>query len=164
MMHGGGWWSLLSSDENRKPVHVDRFLLRRVSRYARPYWGLVTLDLLAIIAISLIELVPPLLYRDLIDNVIPTKNLQRLTLLAIGMITIPIFGGLVGVAERYFSAKAGEGIIYDLRQELYEHVQRMSLRFFTLTKSGEIVSRLNNDVVGAQNAITGTLPNILTNV
>jgi ATP-binding cassette, subfamily B, bacterial len=164
MMHRGGWWSLISSDDSQQNLHVDRYLLKRVAGYARPYWVLVLLDLVAIIASSLIELVPPLLYRDLIDNVIPTKNLQRLTLLALGMIAIPIVDGLIGVAERYFSAKAGEGIIFDLRQQLYEHVQKMSIRFFTKTKSGEIISRLNNDVVGAQGAITGTLPNIVTNL
>jgi ATP-binding cassette subfamily B protein len=164
MMHRGGWWSLISSDDSQQNLHVDRYLLKRVAGYARPYWVLVLLDLVAIIASSLIELIPPLLYRDLIDNVIPTKNLQRLTLLALGMIAIPIVDGLIGVAERYFSAKAGEGIIFDLRQQLYEHVQKMSIRFFTKTKSGEIISRLNNDVVGAQGAITGTLPNIVTNL
>jgi ATP-binding cassette subfamily B protein len=80
------------------------------------------------------------------------------------MIGIPIISGLIGIAERYFSAKAGEGIIFDLRQEMYIHLQRMSLRFYTHTRSGEIVSRFNNDVVGAQNAITGTLPSIVTNL
>jgi ATP-binding cassette subfamily B protein len=71
---------------------------------------------------------------------------------------------LISVAQRYFSARVGEGIIFDLRQEMYAHLQRMSLRFFTHTKSGEIISRFSNDVVGAQNAITGTLPNIVTNL
>lgn len=164
MMHGGGWWSLLRAEETGTRMKLDRSLLKRVLAYGRSYWVLVALVIIIIIITSLLELIPPLLYRDLIDNVIPNRDLNRLSLLALGMIGIPIASGLIGVAERYFSASAGEGIIFDLRQQMYEHLQRMSLRFFTHTKSGEIISRFNNDVVGAQNAITGTLPNIITNV
>jgi ATP-binding cassette subfamily B protein len=164
MMHGGGWWSYLRYDESKGRARVDRQLLRRVSRYARPYWRFVLFVLITIVIISLLELIPPLLYRDLIDNVLPNRDVARLGLLALGMIGIPLLSGLIGVGQRYLSARMGEGIIFDLRQELYAHLQRMSLRFFTHTKSGEIISRLNNDVVGAQSAITGTLPNIVTNV
>ena len=163
-MHRGGWWSLISADESKGKAKIDRKLLLRVLGYAGPYWGFITLVLIAIITISLLELIPPLLYRNLIDDVIPNKDFRRLTILAIAMIVIPVLSGLIGIVERYFSAKAGEGVIFDLRQEMYDHLQRMSLRFFTETRSGEIISRFNNDVVGAQNAITGTLPNIVTNL
>ena len=163
-MHRGGWWSLISADESKGKATIDRKLLLRVSEYARPYWGYITLVLISIIVISLLELIPPLLFRNLIDEVIPNKDFRRLTILAIAMIALPVLSGLIGIVERYFSAKAGEGVIFDLRQEMYDHLQRMSLRFFTNTRSGEIVSRFNNDVVGAQNAITGTLPNIVTNL
>ena len=164
MFHGGGWWSFISAEESKKKARIDRQLLRRVFTYARPYWQDVTLVLVAIILISLIELIPPLLYRRLIDQVLPNHDFRGLTILAIGMVSIPIVSGLLGVAERYFSARAGEGIIFDLRQQMYVHLQHMPIRFFTRTKSGEIISRFNNDVVGAQNAITGTIPNIVTNI
>jgi ATP-binding cassette subfamily B protein len=82
----------------------------------------------------------------------------------LGLIAIPVITGLIDVLQRYYGSKAGEGIIYDLRQQMYGHLQRMSLRFFTHTKSGEIISRFNNDVIGAQNAITGTIPNIVVNI
>ena len=110
----------------------------------------------------MLGLIPPLLYRDLIDNVFPQSDVGRLNLLALAMIGIPLVEGLIGVGQRYLSARMGEGIIFDLRQEMYAHLQRMSLRFFTHTKSGEIISRFTNDVVGAQSAVTGTLPNITT--
>jgi ATP-binding cassette subfamily B protein len=164
MFHGGGWWAYLRADDSQGKPQIDRQLLARVFGYARPYWLSITVVLVTIVLISLLELVPPLLYLDLIDNVLPNRDFQRLNLLALGMIGIPILSGLISVLQRYFSAKAGEGIIFDLRQGMYNHLQRMSLRFFTHTKSGEIISRFNNDVVGAQNAITGTLPNIVTNV
>jgi ATP-binding cassette subfamily B protein len=164
MMHGGGWWSYLRYDESKGRPRVGRKLLRRVLEYARPYWAYVLLILLAITVTSLLGLIPPLLYRDLIDNVLPAGNVARLNLLALAMVGIPLISGLIGVGQRYLSARMGEGIIFDLRQEMYAHVQSMSLRFFTHTKSGEIISRFTNDVVGAQSAVTGTLPNITTNV
>ncbi len=162
-MHGGGWWSFLRYDEAKGQPRVDRALLGRVLAYARPYWALVGLMLVVIVIDSLVGLIPPLLYRDLIDRVLPDRDLGRLNLLALGMVGIPIVSGLLGVGQRYLSARVGEGIIFDLRQGLYAHLQRMSLRFFTHTKAGEILSRLNNDVVGAQSAVAGTLPNIVSN-
>lgn len=164
MMHGGGWWSFLSFDETKGKPQVDRKLVRRVLGYARPYWRMIVGVLLIIMLVSLVELVPPLLYRELIDHVLPNRDYLRLNWLALAMIAIPLLSGLLGVGERYLGARVGEGIIFDLRQGMYNHLQRMSLRFFTQTKSGEIISRFTNDVVGAQNAITGTLPGIITNI
>ena len=163
-MWHSGWWGYLSYDENKHKLRLDRQLLRRVFAYARPHPRSVTIVLVTIVFISLLDLVPPLLYRDLIDNVLPNRNFGRLNLLAVGMLGIPILSGAISVVQRYFSARAGEGIIHDLRQEMYAHLQQLSLRFFTNTKSGEIISRFNSDVVGAQDAITGTIPSILTNV
>jgi ATP-binding cassette subfamily B protein len=163
MFHGGGWRSFMRYDESKGQPQVSRQLLGRVLDYARPYWRSLALMLAAIGVTSLIGLVPPLLYRDLIDNVLPNRDFARLNLLALGMIGIPLVSGLIGVAQRYLSARVGEGIIWDLRRSMYGHLQRMSLRFFTHTRSGEIVSRFNNDVVGAQSAVTGTLPDIVSN-
>jgi ATP-binding cassette subfamily B protein len=164
MMHRGGWWSYISQDDSKGRPKIDRHLLKRALEYGRPYAGLIAFVLFTIILGSLIDLIPPLLFRDLIDYVIPNGDYVRLNWLAVGMIGVPILSNLIGVLQRWASAKAGEGIIFDMRQQLYEHVQRMSIRFFTHTKSGEIISRLNNDVVGAQSAITGTIPNVVTNV
>jgi len=164
MIHRGGWWSYLRYDESKGRPRVGRKLLRRVMGYARPYSAYVVLILIAIAVTSMLGLIPPLLYRDLIDNVLPQSDVGRLNLLALAMIGIPLVEGLIGVGQRYLSARMGEGIIFDLRQEMYAHLQRMSLRFFTHTKSGDIISRFTNDVVGAQSAVTGTLPNITTNV
>ena len=119
---------------------------------------------LTIVATSLLGLIPPLIYQSLIDEVLPSGDMMRLNLLAIGLFAVPLLTGVLGVVQRHYGARAGEGIIYDLRREMYEHLQRMSMRFFTNTRSGEIISRFNSDVVGAQNAITGTIPDIVTNV
>lgn len=164
-MHSGNWWRYITFDESNKqrPI-MDRALLQRVFRYARPYIGAIVIVLVTITLSSLLGLLPPLIYRELIDKVLPSGDLRLLNLLAIGLFAAPLFSGLLGVLQRRYSARAGEGIIYDLRNEMFDHLGRMSMRFFTNTKSGEIVSRFNNDVVGAQSAITGTIPEILTNV
>ncbi len=132
-------------------------------RYARPYKGLLAAVLATIVVITLVSLLPPLLMRDLIDKAIPDENLGRVTLLGLAMVAVPLINGVVGVLQRWASAKAGEGIIFDLRTSLFGHLQRMSLAFFTSTRPGELMSRLNNDVVGAQQAITGTLVSVLSN-
>ena len=130
----------------------------------RPYKWQILVVLATIVAVSLLELIPPLILRQLIDVTLPDGNVQQLTYLALALIAIPVITGLIDVAERYYSSHAGEGIIFDLRQQMYGHLSSMALRFFTYTKSGEVVSRFNSDVVGAQNAITGTIPNIVVNI
>ena len=163
-MHGSGWWAYLTYDEKQDKPVITGDLLGRVWEFARPYRLQVTALLLTILAISGISLVSPLLYRDLIDNAIPNRDFTRLNWLALGMIGIPLINGLIGVWQRQLNASVGEGVIYDLRRSLYGHLQRMSLRFFTETRTGELMSRLNNDVIGAQRAISNTLVTIISNV
>lgn len=119
--------------------------------------------LITIIGISTLSAIPPLLFRNLIDVAIPSKDLARLNWLALGMIAVPIASGLIGVLQRYLGSQIGEGVIFDLRCALFEHLQKMSLRFFTNTHTGELMSRLNNDVVGSQRAISGTIVDIVSN-
>lgn len=162
--HGGGWWSFIRYDEEQDRPTVSTGLLKRVGNYARPYVRSVVVILITMLLISLLSLIPPLLIRDLLDRAIPEGDLSRLNLLALGMVAVPLINGLLGVAQRYASAYVGEGIIFDLRSGLYAHLQRMSLRFYTNTQVGEMMSRLNNDVIGAQRAITGTLVTIVSNI
>ncbi|HEX9016526.1 MAG TPA: ABC transporter ATP-binding protein [Chloroflexota bacterium] len=162
-MHNGNWWSYIRYDEKQDRPEVSRALLKRVWGYATPYAVKIGLMLVTIIAIDLFTLIPPLLIRNLIDEAIPNHDFGRLNLLALGMIVIPILSGVVGVGQRYLSSRIGEGIIFDLRSALYRHFQRMSLRFFTNTRTGEVMARMNNDVVGAQQAVTSTSVNIISN-
>jgi ATP-binding cassette subfamily B protein len=164
MFHGGGWWSYIRYDEKKDRPDVNRDLLIRVLVTARPYWRPASLMLIAILTVSLLGLIPPLLVRALIDKALPQHDLALLNRLALGMVAVPILSGLIDVGQRYLSAQIGEGIIARLRQALYAHMQRMSLRFFTHTKTGELMSRLNNDVIGAQGAVTGTFIDIITNI
>ena len=120
--------------------------------------------LLTIIVISGLSVLPAILIRLLVDEAIPNGDIAQLTLLGLGMILVPFINAVIGVAQRWVSSRVGEGIIFDLRRELFAHLQRMSLRFFTATKTGELMNRLNSDVVGAQQAITGTFVSIVSNV
>ncbi len=161
---GGGWWGLARPDEPGSQPKISRDLLRRVWAYGSPYRRELAFTLALILMTTLIGLVPPLLYRALIDNALPHHDTTQLALLALGMVALPTVSGLLGVVQRWLSAFIGEGVTADLRRALYEHMQRMSLRFFTNTRTGELMSRLNNDVVGAQQALTSTFTGVITNV
>lgn len=161
---GGGWWAYFNHDEaNDRPV-VTRELLIRAWSFARPYSGKVLLLLMGIILTTGVSLISPLLMRSLIDDAIPHKNMTLLNMLALGLILVPVVNGLLGVWQRELSAVIGESITFDLRNALYSHFQQMSLRFFTQSRTGELMSRLNNDVVGAQQAVSGTLISIISNI
>ncbi|HUH97741.1 MAG TPA: ABC transporter transmembrane domain-containing protein [Anaerolineales bacterium] len=162
MWHGGGWFSYMRSGD-QKPK-LTRELLRRVLSYASPYWGMISGMLVLILVSTGISLVSPLIFRTMIDQVLPQKDLHRLILLALALLLLPILSGAVAVVQRRLNAAVGEGVTFDLRVALFSRLQRMSLRFFTHTKVGELMSRLNNDVVGAQNAISNTIVNIITNI
>lgn len=158
------WWSYLNSDDSNKLQNISWAALQRVLTYARPYqWKMVVL-LLTILLTTGLGLITPLIFRDLIDGaLVPPGDPARLNLLAVGLIAIPVISGVIRVFQRRVNAQIGEGVIYDLRVAMFSHMQKMSLRFFTNTKSGELISRLNNDVVDAQRAISSTIVDIITN-
>ena len=160
-MHGGWYQYMRSGDQKPK---VTKELLLRVLNYAKPYWWHISGMLVTILISAALTLVSPLIFRQMIDTVLPSKNLNQLTILAVVLLFVPILNGGIGVIQRRLNSAVGEGVIYDLRSSLFGQLQRMSLRFFTNTKTGELMSRLNNDVVGAQNAISNTIVNIVTNL
>ncbi|HEX2990504.1 MAG TPA: ABC transporter ATP-binding protein [Anaerolineales bacterium] len=162
MWHGGGWFAYMRSGDE-KPT-VTRELLLRVLSYARGYWWHIGGMLVTILLTTGLSLLTPLIFRNMIDVVIPARDTNRLILLALALLLIPAVTGGINVVQRRLNATVGEGVIYDLRSSLFARLQRMSLRFFTNTKVGELMSRLNNDVVGAQNAISNTIVSIVTNL
>jgi len=163
-LHSGGWWAYVRSTDTEEQPKVTWRLIRRVLTYAKPYQTQIILMLVCILATTGLGLLTPLIFRDIINNVLPQGDAARLNLLAFGLVLIPILTGAVRVVQRFLNSQVGEGVIYDLRVDLYNHMQKMSLRFFTNSKTGELMSRLNNDVVGAQRAISGTIVDIITNI
>jgi len=162
MWHGGGWFMYMrSGDEKPK---LTRELLLRVLAYARPYWWHISGMLVTILISTGLSLVGPLIFRQMIDVVLPAKDINQLILFALALLLLPILDGIIGVFQRRLNATIGEGVIFDLRSALFSRLHRMSLRFFTNTKVGELMSRLNNDVVGAQNAISNVITDIITDL
>jgi ATP-binding cassette subfamily B protein len=159
-MHGNGAvWRHLRSDRSAIETRIDPKTIRRVLAFARPHRR----NIMAFLAFTIINaglvVVTPLLIQRIIDDGIAEGDRRLITILAIGMALTALVSALVGVGEGYFSSRVGEGLIYDLRRTVFAHVQRQSLAFFTRTQTGALVSRLNNDVIGAQRAFTSTLSN-----
>jgi len=163
---GGGAGRLTppSSDFVRVPPERRASTARRIGAFFRPYRLQIVVVLVAIIATSLIGLVNPYLLKLLIDNVIVGGQYDKLNLYVGLMIVLPIITGLIGVGQSYLNNLIGQHVMQDLRNALYAHLQRMPLRFFTATRTGEIQSRLSNDVGGVQAVVTDTAASITSNV
>ena len=138
--------------------------VRRIARYARPYRWLMAAFLIATSVDALITVVNPLLLRDIIDNGILAKNQALVVTLAVVVAAVALFDAALSFVIRWFSARIGEGVIYDLRTQVFGHVQRQPIAFFTRAQTGSLVSRLDADVMGAQQAITSTLSSVLSSV
>ena len=137
---------------------------RRVLAFARPYRGAIFVYLAIIVMTTFLGLLPPLLIRQIFDVAIVDGNGGYLNLLFFVMVGAAAAEALLSLVERRLSARIGEGLIFDLRLRLFDHVQRMPLAFFTRTQTGTLISRLNNDVIGAQRAFTGTLGTVVGNL
>ncbi len=157
----GGWGSVINAPDEKPRVTWD--LLKRVMRYATPYRWQIAGMLVIILVSTGLSLLTPQIMRDLIDRTIPSGDVTRLVWLVLALLALPLVNGAINVTNRRLNVRVGEGVIYDLRVALYARLQRMSLRFFTHTRVGELMSRLNNDVIGAQNAISNTIVSIVTN-
>ncbi len=158
------WRYAYPGSDDDKPAKITWGLIKRVLAYAAPYKREISITLVLILITSALGLLTPLIFRDLIDRTLPSGDVGRLNVLALALLLIPVLDSAIGIVIRRMNSHVGEGVIYDLRRGLFAHLQRMSLRFFTNTKSGELMSRLNNDVVNAQNAISNTIVGIVTNV
>ena len=143
---------------------LDLDAAKRIWRFAAPYRRLVGGFLFTVVVTSVLGLVPPLLFGRIIDSAIPNEDRRLLAIFAVAIVGASLLAGVVGLAERYWSSRIGEGVIYDLRVALFDHVQKLPLAFFTRTQTGALTNRLNNDVIGAQRALTATLGTVVSNV
>ena len=143
---------------------IGRETRRRVWGFARPYRRLIAAFMAAVVAATFLGLLPPLLIRQVFDVAIADGNGRYLNVLFAVIVAAALGEALLTLLERWLSATVGEGLIFDLRAALFDHVQRMPVLFFTRTQTGTLISRLNNDVIGAQRAFTGTLGTVVSNV
>ena len=143
---------------------IGRRTVLRVLSYARPYRWAISAFIFVIVIQALLGLIPALLFRQIIDSAIPEGNRGLLHVLAGTVIAAAVFSSAMSFFERLYSSRIGEGLIYDLRVKLFDHVSAMPIGFFTRTQTGALMSRLNNDVIGAQRAVTTTLGSVVSNV
>ena len=164
MGRGGPFGSRTSADFTPVPKERRGRTVRRILRFFRPYRLQVVIVLVAIVATSLIGLVNPYLLKLLIDDAIPNQDFFKLNLYVGLMIVLPIVTGLIGIGQTYLNNVIGQNVMQDLRAALYSHLQAMPLRFFTETRTGEIQSRLANDVGGVQSVVTDTASSVTSNL
>ncbi|MEX1336555.1 MAG: ABC transporter ATP-binding protein [Candidatus Limnocylindrales bacterium] len=138
--------------------------VRRIAAFFRPYGPQVLLVVVSIVATSLLGVVNPFLLRAVLDVAIPEADLFLLNVLVLAMIIVPLVSGLIGVGQAYVNNRVGQAVMQDLRDAVYEHLQRMPLRFFTETRTGEIQSRIANDVGGVQSVVTDTASSVFSNL
>lgn len=154
----------MTRDRSVAQQRVDRAVVRRILGYARPYRRIIILFLVTLVLVSLLSVAQPLLVPRLVDQGIAEGNARVVTLTALTMAGLAVLDAALGLVSRWYSSRIGEGLIYDLRTEVYDHVQRQSVAFFTRAQTGALISRLNSDVIGAQQAFTSTLGGVLGNL
>jgi ATP-binding cassette, subfamily B, bacterial len=166
MVHGPGMMAArgFRMDPSVTKQKLKPGTIKRVAGYARPYRLQLSIYLIATAIDAAITVVNPLLLRELIDNGIIGKDQGIILVVALTVVGVTLFDAFLGVVNRYFSSRIGESLIYDLRTQVFNHVQRQPLAFFTRAQTGSLVSRLDGDVVGAQQAIVGVLSSVLSNV
>ena len=162
-------WTMLRSIQNSDRVAEHRLrsgTTRRILRYARPYRRDIVVFLITVVFAAGIGVATPLLAGHVVNAITDGGSDAASTVvrLAVAIAVLAVVDAFLSLAQRWYSARIGEGIILDLRTRVYDHVQRMPLQFFTRTQTGALVSRLNNDVTGAQRAFTSTLSGVVSNV
>ncbi|MFI6503466.1 ABC transporter ATP-binding protein [Nonomuraea typhae] len=167
-MMGGGFGPQVMRSLKRDESVVNQRLkpgtVRRIARYARPYARQITVFLLLVVVSAVIVVANPLLMKAIIDDGILPKQPGVVIGLAVAIAALALLDAGLTLALRWFSARVGEGLIYNLRTEVFDHVQRMPVAFFMRAQTGALVSRLNTDVIGAQRALTSTLSTVVANV
>ncbi len=156
--------SSMSRDRSVTEHHISRGVLRRVLGYAAPYRGAIAVFLICTVVDAAAGVVPPLLFKAIIDNGVLAKDLAVVVRLSIVVAAIAVVSAGNTLLMRWLSARVGEGLIFDLRTSVYDHVSSMPLAFFSRTHTGKLVSRLHSDVIGAQQAFTSTLSGVVSNV
>nr|WTB30159.1 ABC transporter ATP-binding protein/permease [Streptomyces sp. NBC_00830] len=164
-MEATAWTQLhnvMNAQQDRRPF--DRNTLRRIAAFARPHRRRVALFLVLSVATALLAVATPVLAGRVVNAIVTGKEAGTVTRLAVLIAVIAVAEAGLGLVGRWLSANLGEGLILDLRTAVFDHVQRMPIAFFTRTRTGALVSRLNNDVIGAQRAFSNTLSGVVSNV
>ena len=154
----------MTADPSVKNQKLKPGTIKRVFSFAQPYRLYLTIFLITVVIDAFLVIATPLLLRQLIDDGVIPKNGELITRLAFIVGLLAVADAIMSIIGRWFSARIGEGLIYDLRSQVFQHVQKQSIAFFTRTQTGSLISRINSDVIGAQQAFTSSLSGVLSNV
>ncbi len=154
----------MTADPSVKSQKLKPGTIKRIISYGRPYKSQITIFLITVVIEALLVVSSPLLLRELIDKGVIPKDAGLVTKLALAVGLLAVVDAFFNIFGRWYSARIGEGLIYDLRSQVFAHIQRQSIAFFTRTQTGALISRINSDVMGAQQAFTGTLSGVVSNV
>jgi ATP-binding cassette, subfamily B, bacterial len=154
----------MSQDPDVAEHQLSPGVVWRILRFAKPYRVLISIFVALVILTSALSVAPPLLFRQIIDNGILQGDRQVVITLSVTVAGLALLQAVLTIVQRWFSATIGEGLIFDLRTQVFDHVVQMPVAFFTRTQTGKLVSRLNSDVIGAQQAFTSTLSTVLSNL
>jgi ATP-binding cassette subfamily B protein len=154
----------MTADPSVKNQKLKPGTIKRVFSFAQPYRLYLTIFLITVVIDAFLVIATPLLLRQLIDDGVIPKNGELITRLAFIVGLLAVADAIMSIIGRWFSARIGEGLIYDLRSQVFQHVQKQSIAFFTRTQTGALISRINSDVIGAQQAFTSSLSGVLSNV
>ena len=154
----------MTADPSVKSQKLKPGTIKRIASYGVPYKVQLSIFVITVVMEALLVVATPLLLRELIDKGVIPKNSALVTKLAILVGLLAIIDAAFNIFGRWFSARIGEGLIYDLRSQVFAHIQRQSIAFFTRTQTGALISRINSDVMGAQQAFTGTLSGVVSNI
>jgi len=161
---GVGMMRRLGQDPELAQHQLTKGVLPRILRFAKPYRLMIGVFVALVIITSGLAVTPPLLFKQIIDEGVLKGNRQLLIVLALAVAALAVLQAVLGLVQRWCSSKIGEGLIFDLRTQVFDHVVQMPVAFFTRTQTGKLVSRLNSDVIGAQQAFTSTLSTVLSNI
>jgi ATP-binding cassette subfamily B protein len=154
----------MTADPSVKSQKLKPGTVKRIISYGAPYKSQINIFLFTVVVEAILVVATPLLLRELIDKGVIPKDAALVTKLALLVGLFAILDAGFNIFGRYFSARIGEGLIYDLRSQVFAHIQKQSIAFFTRTQTGALISRINSDVMGAQQAFTGTLSGVVSNV
>jgi ATP-binding cassette subfamily B protein len=154
----------MSQDPDIAQHQLSPGVVRRILRFAKPYRHLIIVFVVLVVILAALAVAPPLLFKEIIDQGVLQGNQRVVIILSLALAGLAVLQAVLGLVQRWFSSTIGEGLIFDLRTQVFDHVMQMPVAFFTRTQTGKLVSRLNSDVIGAQQAFTSTLSTVLTNL
>ncbi|MEK8213364.1 ABC transporter ATP-binding protein [Paenibacillus sp. FSL L8-0463] len=161
---GGPGHGKLKFDDDELHPKISKQLLLRISKYFLPYWKQTLLVMIVLCVSAVLGLLPPILIQHIIDQALPDKNLHLLLLLVLASLGATVVSGLLGVLQNYLNSFISQNIVHDMKNQMYSHLQRMPLQFYSSVKQGEVITRMTSDISGIQGVFSNTIVNFASNL